>query len=191
MRFTLLLLLVLPLVGCATGHVPDVRFFDALQRLCGKAFAGELVSNDAADREMAGKPLVMHVRECSENEVRIPLHVGEDRSRTWVVTRSWAGLRLKHDHRHADGSEDVLTQYGGNGLVGPGTSPTRQVFPADDFSKALFVAKGNPASVANVWALEIDAERFAYELRRPNRHFRVEFDLDRPVPPPPPPWGAR
>jgi hypothetical protein len=31
---------------------------------------------------------------------------------------------------------------------------------------------------------------FAYELRRPNRHFRVEFDLTRPVPAPPPPWGA-
>jgi hypothetical protein len=31
---------------------------------------------------------------------------------------------------------------------------------------------------------------FAYELRRPNRHFRVEFDLSRPVPAPPPPWGA-
>ena len=31
---------------------------------------------------------------------------------------------------------------------------------------------------------------FAYELRRPNRFFRVEFDLGRPVPAPPPPWRA-
>src|SRR3712207_8407608 len=49
--------------------------------------------------DFAGKRLVMHVRDCSPNEVRIPFHVGEDRSRTWIVTRTAAGLRLKHDHR--------------------------------------------------------------------------------------------
>ena len=30
----------------------------------------------------------MHVRDCSERELRIPFHVGDDRSRTWVVTRT-------------------------------------------------------------------------------------------------------
>ena len=49
----------------------------------------------------------MHVRECSEDAIRIPFHVGEDRSRTWVVTRTANGLRLKHDHRHEDGSEEL------------------------------------------------------------------------------------
>jgi hypothetical protein len=30
--------------------------------------------------------------------------------------------------------------------------------------------------------MEVHPDRmFAYELRRPNRHFRVEFDLTRPV----------
>jgi hypothetical protein len=31
---------------------------------------------------------------------------------------------------------------------------------------------------------------FAYELRRPQRFFRVDFDLTRPVAAPPPPWGS-
>jgi hypothetical protein len=29
--------------------------------------------------------------------------------------------------------------------------------------------------------MEADAYKFAYELRRPNRFFRVEFDLTAPV----------
>jgi hypothetical protein len=188
MRLSLALALALLLAGCTTTAVPDVRFFDSLKTLCGKAFVGRLVSQDAVDDGMRGKPLIMHVRQCSENEVRIPFHVGSDRSRTWVIARSWAGLRLLHDHRHADGSPDVLTLYGGDSLLGPEATPRRQLFPANEHSKALFVARGNPASVANIWALEIDRGRiFTYELRRPGRFFRVEFDLGRPVTPPPPP----
>ena len=51
---------------------------------------------------------------------------------------------------------------------------------------------GQQETTTNVWALEVEPGAiFAYELRRPNRHFRVEFDLTRPVTPPPPPWGER
>jgi hypothetical protein len=186
----LFILALLP--GCATPQPagePKDRFFRSLAGLCGKAFEGRIASPPvAADSAFAGKRLVMHVRSCSESELRIPFHVGEDRSRTWVVTRTGAGLRLKHDHRHADGSEDRLTRYGGD-TIGEGTA-RRQEFPADAFSRALFVREGIPASTANVWAMEADGRVFAYELRRPGRFFRVEFDLERPVVPPPPPWGA-
>jgi hypothetical protein len=178
--------------ACATmpgPAAPQQRFWDRLSALCGQAYAGRVASSDAADRDMASARLVMHVRSCSQNEIRIPFHVGEDRSRTWVITRSAAGLRLKHDHRHADGSEDVLTQYGGD-TAGPG-SARRQEFPADQFSRDLFVREEIPQSITNVWALEAAPDAvFAYELRRPNRFFRVEFDLTRPVPAPPP-WGER
>ena len=184
--------LVVLLAGCATApeaSSPQDAFFARLQGLCGQAFAGRLVTSDAADRELAGQPLVMHVRTCSADTVRIPFHVGEDRSRTWVISRTPPGLRLKHDHRHADGSEDALTQYGGD-TAGPGTAG-RQEFPADAFSRDLFVREGIPQSAANVWAVEVEPGRtYAYELRRPGRHFRAEFDLARPVPAPPPPWGA-
>ena len=192
MRWTRAFALLLLLAGCATApeaRSPQDAFFARLQALCGQAFAGRLVTSDEADRDLAGQPLVMHVRDCTADTVRIPFHVGEDRSRTWVISRTPSGLRLKHDHRHADGSEDDLTQYGGD-TVRPGTA-ARQEFPADAFSRDLFVREGIPQSAANVWAVEVEPGRtYAYELRRPGRHFRSEFDLSRPVPPPPPPWGA-
>ena len=182
------------LAGCATAPAdpPSVQeqFFERLSALCGRAFEGRVASPPVeADRAFAGARLVMHVRDCGANEIRIPFHVGDDRSRTWVVTRTGAGLRLKHDHRHEDGSEDELTQYGGD-TAGPGTAE-RQEFPADRFSRDMFVRGGIPQSAANVWAIEVHPQRFAYELRRPGRFFRVEFDLNRPVAAPPPAWGSR
>ena len=178
--------------ACATtpAAAPQQVFFERLARLCGKAFEGRVASPAVvADRDFAGKRLVMHVRDCSADEIRIPFHVGEDRSRTWVVTRTGSGLRLKHDHRHADGSEDALTRYGGD-TAGPG-STERQEFPVDPFSRDLFTRRGRAVSNANVWAMEVrPGSSFAYELRRPERFFRVEFDLSRPVAAPPAPWGA-
>ena len=181
------------LAGCAVvpdAPGPQLSFFERLRSLCGNAYQGRMVSTDPADRDFASSRLVMHVRTCSAHEVRIPFHVGDDHSRTWVVSRTPEALRLKHDHRHEDGSEDVLSQYGGDTMA-VGNS-RRQEFPADQYSRELFRREGNPASVDNVWAMEIvPGQTFAYELRRPNRHFRVEFDLTRPVTPPPPPWGER
>jgi hypothetical protein len=182
------------LAGCAAsdrGSDPQGRFIAGLAKLCGKAFAGRVVSTDAADREMAAKPLVIHVARCEPGAIRIPFHVGEDRSRTWVITRTATGLRLKHDHRHADGSPDALTMYGGDTAT-PGTAE-RQAFPVDAESIAMFRANGLPRSVTNVWAVELRPGLFAYELRRPEgpdkRFFRVEFDLTKAVAPPPPAWG--
>lgn len=181
----------LALSACATDApplAPQAAFFEAIAARCGKAYEGRVVTNDAADADMAAARLVMEVRACAANEIRIPFHVGEDRSRTWVLTRTGAGLRLKHDHRHENGSEDALTQYGGD-TAAPGTA-ARQEFPADMYSKELFLREGRPVAVDNVWVMEIGAAQFAYELRRPNRRFRVEFDLTAPVSAPPPPWGA-
>ena len=189
----LFILLALALAACAAvprAEGPQQLFFDRLRALCGHAYAGRVTTSDAADREMAAAALVMHVRTCSADEIRIPFHVGEDRSRTWVISRTATGLRLKHDHRHRDGSEDALTQYGGD-TISAGTAG-RQEFPADPYSRDLFVREGIPQSVTNVWAVEIEPGRtFTYELRRPGRHFRVAFDLTRPVATPPPAWGAR
>lgn len=188
------ILLALALAGCAAvpprADGPQQEFHARLQALCGHAFAGRVTTSDAADRAMASSPLVMHVAACTDESIRIPFHVGDDRSRTWVISRTGAGLRLKHDHRHADGGEDALTQYGGD-TASPGNA-RRQEFPADEYSRNLFVRENIPASTANVWAVEIEPGRlFAYELRRPGRDFRVEFDLTRPVPAPPPAWGSR
>jgi len=166
---------------------PADEFMGGLRAHCEKAYAGKVVSADEADADFATESLIMHVRSCSEDEIRIPFHVGDDRSRTWVVTRTANGLRLKHDHRHEDGTEDAVTQYGGDtGAI----SATRAEFPVDAESIALFEKEGLTASVTNVWAIEITDENFAYELSRENRFFRAEFDLSQSIPPPPPPWGA-
>ncbi|GAA4853213.1 hypothetical protein [Luteimonas vadosa] len=181
----------------ATGKpAPADAFLAALARHCGRAYAGKIVANrpePATADPFAGKALVMHVRGCDDpaRGLRIPFHVGDDRSRTWVLTRTAGGLRLKHDHRHEDGSADAVTMYGGD-TVTPGTAQ-RQEFPVDAESIALFEREGLPASVTNTWAMEIGpGDRFLYELSRPGgRLFQVEFDLATPVEAPPAPWGAR
>ncbi len=180
------------LSSCATvaqPQSPQDAFFARLLDLCGQSFAGRIASPPVeTDAPFAGRALVMHVRDCSPSEIRIPFNVGEDRSRTWVITRTGTGLRLKHDHRHEDGSEDKLTQYGGD-TANAGTA-RRQEFPADQFSQDLFVRENIPQSVTNVWAMEVEPRQvFAYELRRPGRFFRVDFDLTRQVPTPAPSWG--
>lgn len=191
------------LAACAPlDPVPDRRedaradaFLSRIARYCGQAFEGRIVANEprpAKPDAFEGKTLTMHVRGCDDpaRELRIPFHVGDDRSRTWVLTRTKDGLRLEHDHRHADGRPDAVTMYGGETLDA-GTAE-RQAFPADARSAAMFRNAGLDASVQNVWAIEVEpSRRFVYELGRPDgRRFRVEFDLARPVAPPPAPWGG-
>lgn len=183
MKTALIAALAALTAGCATAPAPsgpqDV-FMARLKELCGRRFEGRVVTTDAADANFARSRLLMHVRDCSATEVRIPFSVGEDRSRTWIVTRTAEGLRLKHDHRHEDGTPDVLHLYGGD-TTGAATAE-RQEFPVDAFSIALFNANAAAVSTTNVWAMEVRPDDiFAYELRRAGRHFRVEFDLTRPV----------
>jgi hypothetical protein len=200
----LALLAAFALTACATTPPanPQDDFWANLSTHCGKAFPGTLVSDEAVDADFKGRPLMMHIRSCTDSEIRIPFHVGPkdadgkwDRSRTWVITRTTTGLRLKHDHRHEDGSEDRLSQYGGDTATA-GTA-TAQTFPVDAESIALFRREGRDVSVTNVWEVEISAKgaadpRFAYILRRIGenaRFFRVEFDLGTTVVAPPP-WGS-
>ena len=175
------------LVACRTVSPVQTaeKLWSALQPLCGSAFAGRLVEGtEASDAAIGEQQLVMHVRACSDNEIRIPFYVGENRSRTWVITRTGAGLRLKHDHRHADGTADAITQYGGDAL--PGDDDRSVDFYADEYTAALI-----PAAKTNIWTLALSpGKTFTYALRREatGRRFRVEFDLTKRVATPPPPW---
>ena len=215
----------LAVAGCSQGADtptaepqagPQDAFFDALASHCGKAYSGKLVSSDAADADFAGAPMVMHVAECSDDRIAVPFHVktggddanggaddGWDRSRTWVITRTGDGLRLKHDHRHQDGEPDAVTMYGSDTApdqAGEGTARA-QDFPVDQESIAMFKTEGLDASVTNVWTVEVDPAsadnaRFAYQLQRTveggasePRMFRVEFDLTQPIETPPAAWG--
>lgn len=180
--------------GCATtSSIPlatqQEAFWRSLTALCGQAFEGRVVhsSGSAGDTSMANQRLVMHVRECSDEEIRVPFHVGDDRSREWVFTRTATGLRLKHDHRHEDGQSDSVTMYGGD-TRGAGES-WRQSFPADEHTVSI-----NPLYRTNVWTVELrPGQSYIYDLQRigTDRRFRVEFDLTRSVAAPPPPWRVR
>ncbi|HVL42982.1 MAG TPA: hypothetical protein VM348_12575, partial [Brevundimonas sp.] len=156
---------VFALSACATVPTPAPQqdaFMANLNALCGQRFVGRVVSTDAADANFARSRLVMHVRDCSADEVRIPFHVGEDKSRTWVISRNEAGgLTLKHDHRDPEGRPDGFHWYGGD-TVSAGTAE-RQEFPVDEFSKELFIAGDAPVSTTNVWAVEVHpGTTFAY-----------------------------
>lgn len=166
-------------------------FMAQLTALCGSAYAGRIVANEPAnpDDAFVGKALVVHVRDCTPERIAIPFHVGDDHSRTWIITRTATGLRLEHDHRHADGTPDELTFYGGDS-ADAGTA-TRQEFPINASTTELFTRLDLKVSLTNTWAMEIHpAKRFIYELSRPGRLFRVEFDLSKPVTTPPPAWGS-
>ena len=166
---------------------PQDEFFGAISQLCGKAYSGTVTVDSANSESFANKKLIMHVRRCDDRQLQIPFHVGEDASRTWLITKTGSGLSLKHDHRHSDGTEDVLTQYGGH-TVDAGWAQA-QSFPADQYSKELFVANAIPQSIGNTWQMYIYPERFTYRLIRQGLEFRVDFDLTNPVEAPAAPWG--
>lgn len=176
----------LVLAACAPAHAaPLDDWWSALQSLCGQAYAGSLVLAPPGDTAFAGKALVMHVRECTPTQVRIPFVVGDDLSRTWVLTRQGERLQLQHDHRHEDGSANAITRYGGTSSNRG--SATAQVFPADDATAAML-----PPAHANIWMMElVSGKHFAYHLQRlgTERLFRIEFDLTRRIEAPPAPWG--
>ncbi len=171
-----------PLVSIPTHDA----FFDAIKAHCGKAFQGK-VSKDNVGNTFGNAKLVMHVRKCTDSEIQIPFHVGDDASCTWILTKTGAGLMLKHDHRNEDGSFHSSTMYGGH-TVDEGF-PQVQSFPADVYSKALFIESGIAASTDNVWQMMIYPSRFSYRLIRPAREVQVDFDLENPIATPSAPWG--
>ncbi|WP_242914210.1 hypothetical protein [Brevundimonas pishanensis] len=163
------------------GASSQDQFFANLATLCGQRFEGKVINPGPTDGDFAGKRLLMHVRDCEANEIRIPFWVGDDHSRTWFITRTENGMRLKHDHRDPDGTTHTLHWYGGE--TTQDGSPKRQEFPVDQESIDLFTANNSSASNTNIWAVEVHpTQTYVYELRRPTgRHFRVEFDLTKPV----------
>lgn len=179
-------MILLPLNLFAQDTPASVQFWDNLNSHCGKAYEGTMTAGGNEGDGFVGERLVMHVRSCEENTIRIPFFVGEDKSRTWVLTLQEDNcILLKHDHRHKDGSEEEITQYGG---ISPNTGMADiQFFPADQHTSTLI-----PKASTNVWWFTLDDTSITYNLRRigSDRVFTVKFDLTKEVATPGPPWGS-
>ena len=148
-------------------------FFKNLRKMCGRRFAGETQFPPDPNHPLAGNKLVLSFDSCSGREIRIPFLVGEDKSRTWILTLSENGLLFKHDHRHPDGTPDKITMYGG--WAASGGTAHKQRFPADPDTAKLI-----PEATTNVWTLEILSEKqqFIYYLERNGQpRYRAVFNL--------------
>jgi hypothetical protein len=180
--------LLVALTGClrppAVTDPVQREFWNSLRVLCGRAFPGTLVRASGADTMLARSPLVLDVWQCYDREVRLAFHVGDDRSRVWLLSPVQSGLRLAHALHRADGSTEEFSEYGGLTRT-PGTAG-RQEFLADERT-----VRDVPSAATTVWALElVPRERLTYALRdAAGERFRVDFDLTRTAPHPPTPWG--
>ncbi|MBF7073451.1 hypothetical protein ISG33_08595 [Glaciecola sp. MH2013] len=171
-----------PLVSIPTQDA----FFASIRAHCGKAYEGKVVIDNQPSPAFDAR-LVMHVRRCNDAQLQIPFHVGNNASRTWILTKTGSGMNLKHDHRHADGSHDAVTMYGGHTL--DAGYDQIQSFPVDEYSKQMFAQEGLAQSLTNIWQMYIYEDVFTYRLVREGREFRVDFDLTQPITPPAAPWG--
>jgi len=160
------------------------QFWNSLQNTCGNAYEGTVIEAPEND-SFRGKNLIIHVKSCSETTIRIPFSVGDDKSRTFVLSYKNDRIELKHDHRHEDGTSDKVTMYGGtssnSGLA------DIQVFPADQETADLISYASN-----NIWWITVTETEFTYNLRRigTERLFTISFDLTKKVPIPSTHWGA-
>ncbi len=165
----------------------QAAFMQTFQPFCGQAYSARIVQ-DSAPSPAWDHPLVVHIRDCEDSVIRMPLHVGDDRSRTWVLTLQPGVIDFQHYHLDEGGSPDAVSPYGGQTL--DDGSATRQSFPADEASKTLFIANGLDISVNNTWIIDFpDPQTLRYQLTRPDRLFEVQVDLSQAIPLPPPAWG--
>lgn len=157
---------------------PRDEFWNRLRALCESAAAGQVLQIPPGDTQLAmDARLVVHFWECSDTELRFPLHVDENRSRTWVFIRHADHFELRHDHRNADGTEQATTWYGAT-TVAAGTAE-RQEF---------VTVRGE---TTGGWAVEIvPGRRFTYgTIRNGAWRHHLQFDLTAPVAVPPRHWG--
>lgn len=158
-----MLITLLLLIGLSADSplAPHSEFFERIHALCGNRFEGRSTFPEDPGDAFRDKLLVAIVEQCTEEEIRIPFHVGEDSSRTWILRRVTGGLELKHDHRHPDGTPDEVTMYGGR-TVAVGT-PLSQSFPADEYTAELL-----PEAATNEWSLSLSADgaELTYYLER-------------------------
>jgi len=181
-RYKMFHLLALPVLlffmGCFDENNLHQQFLNTYTDYCGYAYAGHSVMVDIYDgHPLEGAELLMILDDCSDNEVRIPFYVNDDRSRTWILKLTQQGLHLSHDHRYEDGTQYDHNFYGG--YAENSGSAAKQVFPADH--KTI---EDRPVREINVWSKEFDLENEKYYYRlylEGELSYEAEFDLSNPI----------
>ncbi len=153
-------------------------FFERFKDIEGKSFSGKEVFIREDMESWAHLDLVMHVREYTDSIIYVPFRVGDNTSRTWTLYRESDGrLRLRHDHRHDDGTPEDLNLYGG--YTGEGSTGVSQLFPADDFTCKML-----RRICDNEWNMQFsdDLSTFSYILKKEgDKVIRIDFDLTSPL----------
>lgn len=155
----------------------EQAFMGHLRSLCGKSFAGEETFMADGRESWSHFDFVMHVTVCEADRVHIPFHLSDDHSRTWMFLAEDGRLRFRHDHRHADGTPEDQTLYGGY-ADGNGT-PFVQHFPADDYT-----VKHLNDTVGRKWTVILaeDLSSMKYQLSYSDELiFEGTFDLTNPI----------
>lgn len=170
--------------GIILNAQANLKFKLEIEKHCGKSFEGKITQGAKEGDGFTGERLIMQVLSCEKNQIKIPFYVGDDKSRTWILTFKDDRLELKHDHRNKDGSEEEITMYGGT-TSNVGHSNI-QFFPSDQETCDMIDYACN-----NVWWMTIDETSFSYNLRRvgSDREFTVVFDLTKPAVFESKPWG--
>lgn len=184
LKFCSLFFFSIILIQCANSEADQQKranqaeFINQIQEFCGHAYRGEtqFISLGDGDHELQDPEMVMVLNECSDDEVRIPFYVDDDRSRTWILSMREDGLHLAHDHRNPDGTEQEDNMYGG--WADASGNETVQFFPADEST-----IDDRPARAANKWSVKImpDEMEYIYSLYlNEELRFRAVFDLSEP-----------
>lgn len=166
------------------AQTADQKFKAEIEKHCGKSYEGKITEGAKEGDGFTGERLVMQVLSCEKDQIKIPFYVGDDQSRTWILTFKNNRVQLKHDHRLKDGSHDEITMYGGTS-TNTGHAH-KQTFPADQETCDLI-----DRACPNVWWMTIDEKEFTYNLRLvgSERQFSVSFDLTKPIEFNKIPWG--
>lgn len=161
------------------------KFFDAIKAHCGHAFSGD-VDDSSNSTAYNGRKFVLHIRDCSDTQIKMPLHIDDNSSRILVLTKSDGHIKLQHDHRHADGSSDALTMYGGYSSADSTAKVTN--FPESAESIAITKAHAPTRTYPSVWSIILSADDITYQVVRPGRTIKSQFKFADRVDLPPQAW---
>ena len=152
--------------------------FSKLRTYCGKTYPGKLLHSYAGPDFYKGKPMLIKLEYCNDNEISIPFAVGEDGSKTWKLSKTEGGFALRHQEVDEKGKPKNITNYGGDAVT-DANNPFTLTFPAnEETAKMISVAKDN------IWVLDLDdaAQTLTYTIKRgKDTRFSVVFDLNTPV----------